>query len=798
MDDKNFEYLKNQLEALGFPPRIAEEVNHSMKGNKQSFHIYCSYQIKEDELMYDLHFAKGSINDYFLKEYELTYKQINISDLNVQGINIKDLDKRLKEVSGLYDKYYDGSMENRMSRQEYERATDFIKGTNNDLYKLFAVEEGREVAKLLMYKYLPQSEYDKVFPDYFEMQKLHEHKYLFPVNDNGALTALEAYQFLKQDSNALGKQHTNLITGEHDISEDIINQINSELLKGNQWIAYNTASYFLHSHDVYFFNNKDEATDFAESNISEYDNYRVIRATSIDDILKQIPDGEQRFELFANSIINEQKENQAIIVPDNYVLYNRLEELGFGNKLNTGISFYEKYPQERFQLPVKERSEREALDYWLNFEQEGKPGYYQLATYEATLRIFPDVPSISIKGIDVGQLDNTMRQFDWSVDLHTEALIEERLQTKAGRQELKLIDNIFLNVNKLHTIPEGKGIAEKLMFKYWSNGPYEPNQFSLDYLKQQYQFTYTVLSDNMISKSVAYEILKTTAAERTINVTNSFTQKTNFMNQKNFDYLKDQVKFTGFGEGLENELKEKMQKQIPEFQITHNAKFGNDDLTTSLHFKKSDQTDMYFFNRYQVSLTPEQSKDKMEQTFYINKEGSITLKEAYNLMNGRSINKDLTNKEGQVYNAWMQMDFKQTDNNGNYKLKQFHQNYGYDLMTALEKHPIKELINEQDKTRLVESLQKGNRQSATFVQNGSEQKHFIEANPQFKTINIYDSNMQRLNSKQGQNEKHGQGEHNSSKQTSKSESQKQSDADDSDAVPKASNKRRKKQNQSLS
>ena len=32
------------------------------------------------------------------------------------------------------------------------------------------------------------------------------------------------------------------------------------------------------------------------------------------------------------------------------------------------------------------------------------------------------------------------------------------------------------------------------------------------------------------------------------------------MNQKNLDYLKDQVKFTGFGEGLENELKEKMQK----------------------------------------------------------------------------------------------------------------------------------------------------------------------------------------------------------------------------------------------
>ena len=119
-------------------------------------------------------------------------------------------------------------------------------------------------------------------------------------------------------------------------------------------------------------------------------------------------------------------------------------------------------------------------------------------------------------------------------------------------------------------------------------------------------------------------------------------------------------------------------------------------------------------------------------------------------------------------------------------------------MNALKKHPIKELTNEQDKTRLVESLQKGNRQSVTFVQNSTEQKHFIEANPQFKTINVYDSNMQRFHSKQEQNEKQGQGENNTAKQASKNESQKQSAADDSDDMPKTSNKRRKKQSNSIS
>lgn len=269
------------------------------------------------------------------------------------------------------------------------------------------------------------------------------------------------------------------------------------------------------------------------------------------------------------------------------------------------------------------------------------------------------------------------------------------------------------------------------------------------------------------------------------------------MNQKNLEYLGDQVKFTGFGEGLEKELKEKMQQQTPEFQIAHNAKFGNDDLVASLHFKKSDQTDMYFFNRYDVSLIPENSKEKMEQTFFINKGNTITLKEAYNLMNGRSVNKDQTNKEGQVYNAWMQMDFKEANNNGNYKIKQFHQNYGYDLDAVLAKHPIKELSNEQEKSRLVQSLQKGNRQLVTFVENGNEQKHFIEANPQFKTINIYDNNMQRLSNRQSKEEKQAQGESTSVKHEVKKETKNQGD-DDSPEIPKAAKKKRKKQSQSVS
>lgn len=230
------------------------------------------------------------------------------------------------------------------------------------------------------------------------------------------------------------------------------------------------------------------------------------------------------------------------------------------------------------------------------------------------------------------------------------------------------------------------------------------------------------------------------------------------MNQKNFEFLRDQIKFNGFGETLENVLKENLQKGKTEFKIMHEVSFGKDLLSLDLNFKKSDQSDMYFFNSYKLGLHKDNSKETLEQTFYINKDSNITVKEAYNLLEGRAVNKDLKNKEGEVYNAWLKMDFKEADSSGNFKINHYHQNYGYDLEANLAKHPIKELENPKFKEDLINSLKKGNIQSVTFLVDGVEKKQFIEANPQFKTINVYDGSMQRINSRESKDQKQGEGE----------------------------------------
>ena len=370
------------------------------------------------------------------------------------------------------------------------------------------------------------------------------------------------------------------MNAEHVISSEAFDRIKTELLEGNQWLAYNTASHFLENHDVYLFNSKDKAIDFAESNVSESDSYHVIHIASINDVFKQISYG-----------------------------------------------------------------------------------------------------------------------------------------------------------NRLSKVPE----------------------------------------------------------QRKVNKPNSFTTNSINMNQKNFEYLKDQVKYTGFGDELANTIKERMQKEPPQFHIVHDAKIGNESFFTMLHFKKSEKSDMYFFNKYRLEIKFEGSQEKMSQGFYINKGNNITLKEAYNLMNGRAVNKDLINKEGQVYNTWVKLDYKNTDTIGDYKMKHYHSNYGFDLDKVLSKHPIKELANEEDKTRLIESLQKGNRQSVTFLEGGKENKMFIEANPQFKSINVYDNNMQRV---QLQSKKESNSSELSTKQETKKEKQGQQDEDSGD-IPKAKQKNKKSKKQSL-
>ena len=87
------------------------------------------------------------------------------------------------------------------------------------------------------------------------------------------------------------------------------------------------------------------------------------------------------------------------------------------------------------------------------------------------------------------------------------------------------------------------------------------------------------------------------------------------------------------------------------------------------------------------------------------------------------------------------MDLSKKEKNGNFKLNQYNEKYGFNLEETLRKFPIKEL-NDQIKTKwMLKSLRKGNTYPVEVERNGKSEIMFVEASPKFKSINVYDASM---------------------------------------------------------
>jgi len=240
------------------------------------------------------------------------------------------------------------------------------------------------------------------------------------------------------------------------------------------------------------------------------------------------------------------------------------------------------------------------------------------------------------------------------------------------------------------------------------------------------------------------------------------------MNENNIAFLAKQVKYTGFGDNLEHKIRENIADGKDGFQLSFKPDFGGDRAEATLNFRKSTQ-DNYFFNSYDLKVKPENG-EPLTQNFKIipaqlatvmDKDGkaildaegneqkdlvnnTYTLKEAFNMMDvnqkgeGRAVLKDFVNKKGEKHTFWNKLDFSSKDQRGNYETKTFKV---YELESKLAQFPIKELGSDESKKQLIQSLERGNRQTVTMeLPNGTEYKRQLEANPQFKTINLYDGN----------------------------------------------------------
>ncbi len=282
-------------------------------------------------------------------------------------------------------------------------------------------------------------------------------------------------------------------------------------------------------------------------------------------------------------------------------------------------------------------------------------------------------------------------------------------------------------------------LLEKNDMSFFNNAA-DANAYAFDNSCDRDHYT-TLKANSVMDIYDHFEIMQSLAAHpRILSHLNKRT-----MEENNFEYLSKQLQWTGFGEKLQEELKSKMQAAEPLIALFHKADYGKDQAHIRLDFKKAEDKDIYFFNSYTMKLTINGLEDAVAQKFYINnKQDNITVKEAYNMLSGRAVEKEITPKEGEKYRAWLQLDFKETDSSGQFKIRQFHPNYGFALDKVLEKLSLRELENPESKKQLLESLQRGNRQAVTLLNDGKETRIFIEAAPQFKSLNYYDAQQKRV------------------------------------------------------
>jgi len=228
------------------------------------------------------------------------------------------------------------------------------------------------------------------------------------------------------------------------------------------------------------------------------------------------------------------------------------------------------------------------------------------------------------------------------------------------------------------------------------------------------------------------------------------------MNEQNLEYLKKSLDYLGFGTKLNDVLESAISREIPAFTlgVTQNytpaqarkgPAVGSDQMRVMLNFNRSKQSDMYFLNDYEVTLLKAGSTLPIKQVFDLERDNRITALQAYKLLSGNSLERDVYSKSEngeatEKKKVWFKLSLDVQDAYGNHPLKKFYPEFKFDLSESIDKYPFKGLT-ELEKEGLMRVLRNGNLAQADMLIGKKSVQVFITANPQFKGLDVYDKSM---------------------------------------------------------
>nr|WP_067054198.1 hypothetical protein [Mucilaginibacter sp. L294] len=156
-----------------------------------------------------------------------------------------------------------------------------------------------------------------------------------------------------------------------------------------------------------------------------------------------------------------------------------------------------------------------------------------------------------------------------------------------------------------------------------------------------------------------------------------------------------------------------------------------------MNFKKDDDN-KYHFESYNATLHSDLEKGgPRKHMFSMLETEAYDTNKAYQLLAGRAV-------QAADGRTWSQFDFNDKEANGNYRHKNFPQNYGFDLEKAVRELPLRD--SQMD--RLLEQLRSGEKVAVAMSVNNKEAMYSISADPHKREMAVYDETGLRINKEQ--------------------------------------------------
>jgi hypothetical protein len=199
MNIQNIGTLSNSLQALGFEDTIASQLLKNISFKPSNFIIHQRMVKGNDVMNFHLTFEKnGDSNSYSPLYYDAVFrKEIEIPNININGIDMKELDKRMAEINWTsafrFQERKKLQLEDKTAWFEEEKIESIV----TDLQTLESAEEGKQAADCLKMKFwcdLPVQEMINNLSSLRSKFEINQRFYFF--EGQSGISVEEAYRFL--------------------------------------------------------------------------------------------------------------------------------------------------------------------------------------------------------------------------------------------------------------------------------------------------------------------------------------------------------------------------------------------------------------------------------------------------------------------------------------------------------------------------------------------------------------------------------------------------------------------------